>query len=505
MVGIVTVLSLLLAMAAPVVVIADVQADLTSAITLWTSHEFTSSSSSSTTGEQDVISYGFTYSRTCFCWPLSVLGPNNVMVTMEGTVDDVMSQFGEPIEEDVKNGVPTIDELFQKIQDAITSGVPDKSIKVTFDPTYGYPSSISIDYDVMVADDEYIFDITHFAPYSMWMEQHNTNEQIWKAFVESGTDDSTSTRRDRNLLRTARRNLIDSAVSSYSFTFARSCFCEQEYLGPFVVVVNVVDDGNGNLIEQITEVTNTFNGETDDGTNTKWNIPTIAELHIRIDNALTSDPPAHSVVVTYDKDHGYPTNIAIDYSQMIADEEFYAEISDVSFVMSSTEEEDDQDNDVNVSSADPPPSTTCPLDIELIDPMPQDLESSLMWTKHPIEIVSQDTAEVTFRVIQGWETGTGTVDSIYVQCHDTNSGNSVECVGMQNVSFEQEVVTLTATCYHRVPITVVEVFVTHPPFQIKDTSMLGEIPNCCKPTPDVKFPTVHFVFKLWCKTQCGEE
>ena len=494
----------------------DVQTDLTNAKALWMSYEFTASSN--TNSDDTSLSYGFTYSRSCFCWPMEIMGPNKVWVANDANILQVQTQFGEPIvDEDIINTILTIDELFDKTQTAINNNAA--SIEVTYDTTYGYPTSITIDYDEMIADEEYMLTIDNFAPYSLWMNDFESNVDIWDEFIKTGTTStSTST---RNLM--MRRKLLhEPGVSSYTYTYERMRFCLEEYLGPFIVEVDVSDDGNGNIIESVTKVTNTFNNEVDDSTNTKWNVPTIADLHAIIHEAFESNPtPAHEVNVVYDDEHGYPTSISIDYVEMMADEEFYANIKDVKFEMSSTTEHNNEEEEQEEEVVNPPPpvvtntenSDTCSDDIKLIFQNPSGA-SDLMYDVPPIEIISQYTTTVTFRVVQGWKTSsdteTSTVESIYVECEDSIKNGQVECLGVNNVAFEEQVTSqvFTAECYHQVPIAIVTLYVSDRTFE---DALLGtpiddivQVPKCCEPTPstDSIGSTIQYVFELWCVTQC---
>merc|ERR1712187_81012 len=49
--------------------------------------------------------------------------------------------------------------------------------------------------------------------------------------------------------------------------------------------------------------------------------PTLDKLFTIIQDAINAN--AFRVSVEYDEEHGYPTSIAIDYDEMIADEEFF--------------------------------------------------------------------------------------------------------------------------------------------------------------------------------------
>jgi hypothetical protein len=115
---------------------------------------------------------------------------------------------------------------------------------------------------------------------------------------------------------TQRLRFIEQTGSSYSFTYLRSCECLESSAGPFRIVVtdgviaSATDREGGAVLPEVLA-----------------NLPTIEDLFDRIDEAY--DRPADSIEVTFDPAAGYPTEVDIDYSTAIADEEFTAFISDV--------------------------------------------------------------------------------------------------------------------------------------------------------------------------------
>lgn len=83
------------------------------------------------------------------------------MVTVEGGVvtevvyaDDADEEFtpGDAPNDDIKERVPSVDGLFDKIQGGIDQSA--FAITVTYGEVYGNPTSIYIDYDEMIADEE---------------------------------------------------------------------------------------------------------------------------------------------------------------------------------------------------------------------------------------------------------------------------------------------------------------------------------------------------------------
>ncbi|MGV6808887.1 MAG: DUF6174 domain-containing protein [bacterium] len=102
----------------------------------------------------------------------------------------------------------------------------------------------------------------------------------------------------------------------YDYQLQRSAFTLPEFLRPIQVNVNT---GNG-------EVSSTF---ADDGQPVPDDYPfantTIDDVFDLIADAIENG--ADNVNVTYDEQFGYPTSVAIDYSEQIADEELFLSIS----------------------------------------------------------------------------------------------------------------------------------------------------------------------------------
>lgn len=98
-------------------------------------------------------------------------------------------------------------------------------------------------------------------------------------------------------------------IASYTYEFQRSCFCVREYTKPVQLRVN-----NGAVVEARFKDTNERLPDRLEG-----NKQTIANLFTTIQKAI--DRKAHSIVVQYDEEYGFPTSISVDYDQRMADEE----------------------------------------------------------------------------------------------------------------------------------------------------------------------------------------
>lgn len=97
------------------------------------------------------LSYGYTVRVSCEC-PTDVTRPVVVWVD-RGSVEYLLYQDdGSPVPLSYASAFPSVEQLFDIIQDAIDRRADD--IEVDYDFTYGYPTSVWIDYDRRVADEE---------------------------------------------------------------------------------------------------------------------------------------------------------------------------------------------------------------------------------------------------------------------------------------------------------------------------------------------------------------
>ncbi|MBD2692239.1 DUF6174 domain-containing protein [Anabaena catenula] len=100
-------------------------------------------------------------------------------------------------------------------------------------------------------------------------------------------------------------------VSKYSYQLTRSCFCTKEARGPVIIEVN-----NG----MTTSVISVETGNPVDPELFKQ-YDTIPKLFSVVKDAIARK--ADSLTVKYNPKLGYPTQINIDYSAQMADEELY--------------------------------------------------------------------------------------------------------------------------------------------------------------------------------------
>lgn len=106
--------------------------------------------------------YRFTYTRNCFC-PPQYRGPFEVTVR-GGTVADVGYEGeGEPVDRPLSE-YETVDDLFALLGEAYDRDAA--RVDVTYDESTGQPTSIYIDYEEQMADEEVGFTVEPVQPLS---------------------------------------------------------------------------------------------------------------------------------------------------------------------------------------------------------------------------------------------------------------------------------------------------------------------------------------------------
>ena len=110
---------------------------------------------------QRPASYRITVSRSCECMS-ETSAPAVVEVTNGVVTSRHYVHTGEPVPPQYAGSFPTIDGLFEIIEAARRDRVA--RLDVTYDPTYGYPSRISIDHVANMVDDEVVISARGFEP-----------------------------------------------------------------------------------------------------------------------------------------------------------------------------------------------------------------------------------------------------------------------------------------------------------------------------------------------------
>lgn len=94
--------------------------------------------------------YEFDYQLGCFC-PQEITEQVRILVRADAIVSVVRKRDGLPASNQF-NRWPRVDDLFTEVQTRLDQRVA--RLNVTYDPTYGYPTSIIVDVYLMAADDE---------------------------------------------------------------------------------------------------------------------------------------------------------------------------------------------------------------------------------------------------------------------------------------------------------------------------------------------------------------
>jgi hypothetical protein len=104
------------------------------------------------------------YSMTMQVTTLVAESPPTVILTVTGhdITSIVLADTGEPYTTTGALPFPTVEGVFDIIRDALNRRVP--IIFVTYDPEYGYPTQLQIDYDPRRRDDDVIIIISDFTP-----------------------------------------------------------------------------------------------------------------------------------------------------------------------------------------------------------------------------------------------------------------------------------------------------------------------------------------------------
>jgi hypothetical protein len=99
------------------------------------------------------LSYSYTVRVTCDC-PSDVTRPVTVYVD-RGSIEYLLYEDnGRPVPLSYANSFPSAEQLFDAIQDGIDRRAD--YIDIRYDPTYGYPTDVYIDYDRRVSSDELV-------------------------------------------------------------------------------------------------------------------------------------------------------------------------------------------------------------------------------------------------------------------------------------------------------------------------------------------------------------
>jgi hypothetical protein len=105
----------------------------------------------------NISDYRYTYRRNCFCAPEESV----VVVVVSGQVAQAFrTPSGTYLSAPELAGVFPIEGLFTKVQEAINQRA--YNLTVTYHAQFGFPESISIDYNQKLADDEQSYSARDF-------------------------------------------------------------------------------------------------------------------------------------------------------------------------------------------------------------------------------------------------------------------------------------------------------------------------------------------------------
>lgn len=95
--------------------------------------------------------YVYQVERVCFCAP-DGRGPVRVHVLGTEPLQRFYTSTGAPVGEHLKPVFPSVDGLFDLLEDAVAGGA--FQVQITWDPATGIPLDFWVDYDRNVADEE---------------------------------------------------------------------------------------------------------------------------------------------------------------------------------------------------------------------------------------------------------------------------------------------------------------------------------------------------------------
>lgn len=114
---------------------------------------------------KNVSSYSYVLELQCFCAPASQLSP--VLVTVQNGAVVSLQYWDEdpadrtPAPASVFGAYDTVEDLFYFIADAISRDAD--VLQVGYDPTYGFPNTVNVDYEAG-GSEQLLFFVTRFTP-----------------------------------------------------------------------------------------------------------------------------------------------------------------------------------------------------------------------------------------------------------------------------------------------------------------------------------------------------
>jgi hypothetical protein len=109
--------------------------------------------------DHNIANYRYTLQTHCLCPPeygqlVVIEVRDNRMVSITSALDS------SSVDNQGFDHIDTIEKLFNIIQDAIDNDA--YNIEVSYDPDFGYPRQVSIDYEEKIADEEMRYEVINF-------------------------------------------------------------------------------------------------------------------------------------------------------------------------------------------------------------------------------------------------------------------------------------------------------------------------------------------------------
>ncbi len=104
-------------------------------------------------------SYEYEYHQSCFC---ALIVPVRIIVEADSVVAAFFVEGEEPLPPDQVGWLPTVDDLFDRLEDALARD--PVQYRVEYDAALGYPTSASVDVSHQIADEEFSFTASDLAP-----------------------------------------------------------------------------------------------------------------------------------------------------------------------------------------------------------------------------------------------------------------------------------------------------------------------------------------------------
>ena len=103
-------------------------------------------------------SISYTTQQNSFSLP-DFVRPMNITESNGQITSATYADTGEPVPDNVRQSLKTVDERFEQLKDAYENGAD--RVDVTYDSQFGFPTSAFIDRDFRIADEEFGFTITN--------------------------------------------------------------------------------------------------------------------------------------------------------------------------------------------------------------------------------------------------------------------------------------------------------------------------------------------------------